>query len=111
MLGDKSFTALFGWNGMVVADAVANVPSLALAYLKEARKLSCGECSVCSIGIDRLTGLLEGSLPARARSRNIAEIERIAKGVMELSKCNFGRASAVTPVSTPSDTTRKNSWP
>ncbi|HEX7504153.1 MAG TPA: hypothetical protein VF336_02700, partial [Syntrophales bacterium] len=40
MLGDKSFTALMGWDGMVVADAGANVPSLALAYLKEARKLS-----------------------------------------------------------------------
>lgn len=98
MLGDKSFTALFGWNGMVVADAAANVPSLALAYLKEARKLSCGECSVCSIGIDRLTGLLEGLIAGKGKKQDIAEIERIAKGVMELSKCNFGRASAVTPV-------------
>ena len=98
MLGDKSFTALFGWNGMVVADAAANVPSLALAYLKEARKLSCGECSVCSIGIDRVASLLEGLIAGKGKKQDIAEIERITKGVMELSKCNFGRASAVTPV-------------
>jgi len=98
MLGDKSFTALMGWNGMVVSDVSANIPSLALGYLKEARKLSCGECSVCSLGIDRLIGLLEGLLSGRGRKQDIAEIERIAKGVMELSKCNFGRASAVTPV-------------
>jgi formate dehydrogenase beta subunit len=98
MLGDKSFTALMGWNGMVIADAGANVPSLALAYLKEARKLSCGECSVCSIGIDKLTALLEGLIAGKGKKQDIAEIERIVKGVMELSKCNFGRASAVTPV-------------
>ncbi len=98
MLGDKSFTALLGWNGMVVGDAVANVPSLALAYLKEARKLSCGECSVCSIGIDRVTALLQGLIAGKGKKQDIAEIERVVKGVMELSKCNFGRASAVTPV-------------
>jgi formate dehydrogenase (NADP+) beta subunit len=98
MLGDKSFAALMGWNGMVVADAGANVPSLAFAYLKEARKLSCGECSVCSIGIDKLTALLEGLIAGRGKKQDVAEIERIVKGVMELSKCNFGRASAVTPV-------------
>jgi formate dehydrogenase beta subunit len=98
MLGDKSFTALMGWNGIVIADAGANVPSLALAYLKEARKLSCGECSVCSIGIDKLTALLEGLIAGKGKKQDIAEIERIVKGVMELSKCNFGRASAVTPV-------------
>ncbi|MCU0555126.1 MAG: FAD-dependent oxidoreductase, partial [Syntrophales bacterium] len=98
MLGDKSFTALMGWNGMVVSDTVANIPSLALGYLKEARKLSCGECSVCSIGIDRLIGILDGLIAGKGKKQDIAEIERIAKGVMELSKCNFGRASAVTPV-------------
>ncbi len=98
MLGDKSFTALMGWNGMVVSDAAANIPSLALGYLKEARKLSCGECSVCSIGIDRLIGLIDGLIAGKGKKQDIAEIERIARGVMELSKCNFGRASAVTPV-------------
>jgi len=98
MLGDKSFKALMGWNGMVVSDVSANIPSLALGYLKEARKLSCGECSVCSLGIDRLIGLLEGLIAGRGRKQDVAEIERIARGVMELSKCNFGRASAVTPV-------------
>jgi formate dehydrogenase beta subunit len=97
-MGDKSFTALMGWNGMVVADAVANVPSLTLAYLKEAKKLSCGECSVCSIGIDRVMELLERLIAGKGKKQDITEIERIVKGVMELSKCNFGRASAVTPV-------------
>jgi len=52
-----------------------------------------------------------GLIAARARSRTSPRSSGSAKGVMELSKCNFGRASAVTPCSTPSDTTRKNSWP
>jgi len=98
MLGDKTFAILMGWDGMVVAGAVANVPSLALGYLKEARKLSCGECSVCSIGIDRLTDLLEGLIAGKGKKQDVSEMERVIKGVMELSKCNFGRASAVTPL-------------
>jgi formate dehydrogenase beta subunit len=80
--GGKNIAALMGWNGMVVMDPKADVLSLTLAYLKEARKLSCGECSVCMIGI----------------KKDLAEIETIARGVALNAKCNFGRAAALTPV-------------
>jgi len=90
--------AMMGWNGMVVLDESADIPALTLGYLKEARKLSCGECSVCMIGIDRVMDILETVRAGRGSAQDLAEIETIAKGVAENAKCNFGRASALVPV-------------
>ncbi|NPU83203.1 MAG: FAD-dependent oxidoreductase [Syntrophaceae bacterium] len=94
----QKMSALLGWNGLVVLDKDADIPSLTLAYLKEARKLSCGECSVCMIGIDRVTDLLKDMAAGKADKGALGEIEEIAKGVAKNGKCNFGRATALTPV-------------
>ena len=94
----KNIAALMGWNGLVVTDPKADIPSLAIAYLKEARKLSCGECSVCMIGIDRVLDILGGMSAGRGSKQDIQEIETVAKGVAANAKCNFGRAAALTPV-------------
>lgn len=90
--------AMMGWNGMVVLDESADIPSLTMGYLKEARKLSCGECSVCMIGIDRVMDILKEVNAGRGSAKDLAEIETIAKGVAENAKCNFGRATAMIPV-------------
>ncbi len=97
-LGGKKIAALMGWNGMVVINPRADILSLTLAYLKEARKLSCGECSVCMIGIDRVLGILKSTAAGQGNKKDLQEIENIAKGVALNAKCNFGRASALTPV-------------
>jgi len=97
-LDGRSYDALMGWNGLVVVDPKADVVALTLAYLGEARKLSCGECSVCMIGIDRVRDILQGLSAGNSSSKDLTEIEDIVKGVMVNSKCNFGRASALTPV-------------
>lgn len=94
----QKMSALLGWNGLVVLDKNADIPSLTLAYLKEARKLSCGECSVCMIGIDRVTGILKDMAAGKADKGALGEIEEIARGVAKNGKCNFGRATALTPV-------------
>ncbi|HOH73286.1 MAG TPA: FAD-dependent oxidoreductase [Syntrophales bacterium] len=93
-----SYDALMGWNGLVVFDPKADVLALTLAYIAEARKLSCGECSVCMIGIDRVREILLGMSAGKGAAKDLAEIEEIVKGVMANSKCNFGRATALTPV-------------
>ena len=54
--------AMMGWGGLVATDSKADIPSLTVGYLKEARKISCGECSVCMIGIDRLLDIMGLSL-------------------------------------------------
>lgn len=97
-MGGEKFSAMMGWNGMVVADPNADIPALALGYLRQARKLSCGECSVCSIGIDKVADILEKFLAGQGSSGDLDEAGRIIEGVTEMSKCNFGRSSAVLPV-------------
>ncbi|MFH1080505.1 MAG: FAD-dependent oxidoreductase [Pseudomonadota bacterium] len=96
--GGRSIAALMGWNGMVVMNPRADVLSLTLAYLKEARKLSCGECSVCMIGIDKVMAILKGMAAGKGSKKDPMEIETIARGVALNAKCNFGRATALTPV-------------
>ena len=97
-LDGQSFAALMGWNGLVIVDPKADVVALTLAYLKEAKGLSCGECSVCMIGIDRVLDILKKMAAGKGDQYDLGEIEEIVKGVMANGKCNFGRATALTPV-------------
>ncbi|MCX5856777.1 MAG: dihydropyrimidine dehydrogenase subunit A, partial [Deltaproteobacteria bacterium] len=97
-LDGKKIKAMMGWNGVVVTDPKADILSLTVAYLKEARKLSCGECSVCMIGIDRVLDILKAMAEGKGAKKDLLEIEETAKGVAANGKCNFGRASALTPV-------------
>ena len=97
-LDGKKIKAMMGWNGVVVTDPKADILSLTVAYLKEARKLSCGECSVCMIGIDRVLDILKAMAEGKGGKKDLLEIEEITKGVAANGKCNFGRASALTPV-------------
>ena len=89
--------ALMGWNGLVVMDPSADIISLTMNYLKEARKLSCGECSVCRIGIDMLLGIFEKMSAGGEDRKELPEIQQIISGVSVNSKCSFGR-SVLFPV-------------
>ena len=87
------YRALMGWNGLVVADASADVPSLAWGYLRAARALSCGECSVCMIGIDRLLDIFGSWAVGAGKREDLAEIEGIVRNVSSSAKCNYGGSS------------------
>jgi formate dehydrogenase beta subunit len=89
--------ALMGWNGLVVHNPGADIPALTVSYLKEARKLSCGECAVCMIGIDRLIELIGGHTEDRTPAATLGAMRRIITEVSATSKCAFGR-SALSPV-------------
>lgn len=91
------YKALMGWNGLVVADPKADVLSLTVNYLNEARKISCGECSVCMIGIDKLLDIFELMSEGLADKAVLAEMEKIVTEVSENAKCAFGQ-SALFPV-------------
>lgn len=91
------YKALMGWNGLVVKDPKADVLSLTLNYLNETRKISCGECSVCMIGIDKLLDMFELMTEGIADKAVLAEMEKIVKEVSDNAKCAFGQ-SALFPV-------------
>ncbi|MCK9229446.1 MAG: FAD-dependent oxidoreductase [Syntrophales bacterium] len=84
-------SAIMGWNGLVLGDAAADVPALSMAYLKEARKISCGECSVCMLGIDTLLDMMDDLAAGTADKTVLSEMEHIARQAAATSKCAFGR--------------------
>lgn len=90
--GEK-ISAMMGWNGLVVMDGKADVLSLTLGYLREARKVSCGECSVCMIGIDRLLDILKNIADRKGNAADLKEMQSIVKQVSANSKCSFGQSS------------------
>ena len=89
--------ALMGWNGLVVMDPRADILALSLNYLKAIRTLSCGECSVCMIGIDRLIDIITGIQAGEGRTKDLKEITEIVTMVSLTSKCSFGQ-SALAPL-------------
>lgn len=93
----EGIAALMGWNGLVVMNSEADVVSLTVRYLREIRKLSCGECSVCMIGIDRLLDIIGQMVTGEGKAADISTIKAIIKQVASNSKCAFGQ-SALFPV-------------
>ncbi len=87
----QKMSALLGWNGLVVLDKDADIPLPDPGISEGSRKLSCGECSVCMIGIDRVTDLLKDMAAGKADKGALGEIEEIAKGVAKNGKCISGR--------------------
>jgi formate dehydrogenase beta subunit len=90
-------SAMMGWSGLVARDSKVDIPSLTFNYLKEARKISCGECSVCMIGIDRLLDIMGRMADGKGSKADLSEIQDIVKQVSANSKCSFGQ-SALYPV-------------
>lgn len=94
--GDE-LKSLIGWNGLVVVDPKTDVVSLTVEYLNEIRKISCGECSVCMLGIDAVLDLFDELEDGSSAKAVLAEIDSIIKQVSAASKCSFGQ-SALIPV-------------
>jgi formate dehydrogenase beta subunit len=94
---EEKVLALIGWDGLVVMNPKADILSLTLHYLKEIRKLSCGECSVCMIGIDRVLHIMRQMDKGKGSKADLAEMKAIVKQVSVNSKCGFGQ-SALLPV-------------
>lgn len=95
---DLPFRGLMAWNGIILRDEETDIPSLTYAYLREARKISCGECSVCMIGIDRVMEIFRKFMAGMGTRQDLKEIAEIAHEVSVNGKCNFGRSAALVPV-------------
>jgi len=96
-VGKEKIAALMGWSGLVVMDPAADVLSLTKNYLEEARKLSCGECSVCMIGIDKILDIFEDMAEGFGSREDLAELENVVAHVSATSKCGYGQ-SVLIPV-------------
>ncbi|BBO84041.1 NADH dehydrogenase [Desulfosarcina ovata subsp. sediminis] len=92
--GSMPFKALLGWKGMVVWDETADAVDLLRVYLEKVANESCGQCTPCREGTQRLVSIINRICGGQGELADIDEIRRMAIFVSEAARCDVGRCLA-----------------
>ena len=85
------------WDGLVVTDKNVNVVSLANAYMAEAAKLACGECSMGYKGTHVISEMLARIAGGQGKAEDIDFLVELSDSIQKNVKCDFC-ANAVIPL-------------
>ena len=91
--------AIMGSGGMVVMDEDTCLVDMARFFLDFTRKESCGKCTHCRIGTDRMLRILERICGGEGREGDIEILEELSKHIADGSLCALGQ-TASNPVLT-----------
>jgi NADH-quinone oxidoreductase subunit F len=91
--------AMMGSGGLVVLDDADCMVELARYFLGFTQNQSCGRCTFCRIGTQRMLEILDGLCEGRGRPADLGELEHLAHAVKAGSLCGLGR-TAPNPVLT-----------
>jgi len=91
--------AIMGSGGMVVMDEATCMVDLARFFLDFTRKESCGKCTHCRIGTDRMLSILERICAGDGFQGDIELLEDLAVQIRDGSLCALGQ-TAPNPVLT-----------
>jgi formate dehydrogenase beta subunit len=94
---DKEVAAFMSWDGLVIADKSVNVVALATAYMDEASKLACGECSMGYKGTHVISDTLSRIANGQGKSEDVDFLVELADSIQKNVKCDFC-ANAVIPL-------------
>ncbi len=89
--------SMVGSGGMIVMDETTCMVDVARYFLRFLQDESCGKCSVCRLGIDRMLEIVEDITGGRGREEQIAVLEDIASAMSIGSLCALGK-TAPNPV-------------
>lgn len=89
--------SMMGSGGMVVLDEDDCMVDIARYFMAFTQMESCGKCTFCRIGTQRMLEILEGLCQGRGRAQDIDELKYLAEGVQRGSLCGLGR-TAPNPV-------------
>ncbi|TRZ49544.1 MAG: dihydropyrimidine dehydrogenase subunit A [Dehalococcoidia bacterium] len=89
--------AFMSWDGLVIIDEKINVVDMAYSYLREAQKLSCGECTAGYLGMKVMLDILDRISNGEGKEEDVDFLQWLGNGIKENARCSFC-ASAVTPV-------------
>jgi len=92
--------AFMSWDGFVVLDDTVNIIDMAQAYLNEAQKICCGECSAGYVGIRLMAETLDKILDGKGKQEDIDLLRCLGDGIRENAKCVFGRAVPIPVLDT-----------
>lgn len=83
-------------RGFLVFDPAVNLAGAFRDYLAQAARESCGRCTPCRVGTQRLRDLLQRVADGAADDELFGAIEEIARQVAATSLCGLGRSSAAS---------------
>ena len=84
------FRALLGWKGLVVWDEGIDPVDLLRAYVEKVKMESCGQCTPCREGTERLGAIMERICTGQGRPSDMEEIPVLARFVSDTARCDVG---------------------
>ena len=91
--------AIMGSGGLIVLDETACMVDMARFFMSFLKSESCGECTFCRIGTQRMFEILDRLCTGRGRPSDLTELEHLAGLTTAGSLCGLGR-TAPNPVLT-----------
>jgi NADH:ubiquinone oxidoreductase subunit F (NADH-binding) len=86
-----------GSGALLICDDNNCVVDLAKVLLKFFKNESCGKCTPCRIGTQRVSELLETISSGRGKIEELTELQNLTDSLYELSNCGLGQ-TAGTPI-------------
>jgi NADH-quinone oxidoreductase subunit F len=91
--------AIMGSGGLVVLDERDCMVDISRFFLTFTRQESCGKCTFCRIGTQRMLEILDRMCQGKARRNDLQLLEELADRVRRTSLCGLGQ-TAPNPVTT-----------
>lgn len=93
----QSVGAMMGSGGIVVLDEHDCMVDIAKYFLNFTANESCGQCTTCRVGTQRMLDILHQFCAGKAKKGAIENLEELAKTIRQGSLCGLGR-TAPSPV-------------
>lgn len=91
--------AIMGSGGMVVMDETTCMVDMARFFLDFTKKESCGKCTFCRVGTQRMLEILTRITEGEGKEGDIEKLEELAYQIKDSSLCGLGQ-TAPNPVLT-----------
>ncbi len=93
----KKAGAMMGSGGLVVLDEDDCMVDIARYFLEFTANESCGKCTSCRIGTQRMLEILQKFCTGKAKKKDLTQLEELSNLVIEGSLCGLGK-TAPNPV-------------
>ncbi len=88
---EKKVKAFFGWDGIALRDASANIVDMTRAYLEAVQKESCGKCTPCRVGTRIMATIVNRIADGQGEMTDLDRLRSMGEMILKSSKCNLGQ--------------------
>jgi len=92
--------SMVGSGGMVVMDETTCMVDMAKYFLRFLQDESCGKCTPCRLGVDRMLEIITEITEGRGRPEHLDLLEELGETVVETSLCALGKTAPNPMLST-----------